>query len=94
MKNFRFNGVDQCNPEMPDGTMVTVNPGDIMALPYDDPGPLWTEVPDKPTVAAPESVPEEWTPPEATSASVQLPAEADVPPVETLADPTATPEEA
>jgi hypothetical protein len=62
MKSFKFDGIYETNVELPDGAVVTVQPGDIMSLPYDTPGPLWSLSKGKATVDTPDHIPSAYTP--------------------------------
>lgn len=48
MARFAFLGAYQTNVELPDGSVVLVEPGEVVDLDFDDPGPLWAN----PTVGA------------------------------------------
>jgi hypothetical protein len=41
MARYVFLGPYETNVELPDGSVVLVEPGDVVALDFDDPGPLW-----------------------------------------------------
>lgn len=41
MTNYVFTGDYQTHVTLPDGSIVTVDPGEIVPLDFDKPGPLW-----------------------------------------------------
>jgi hypothetical protein len=41
MARFAFLGSYETNVELPDGSVLLVEPGDVVDLDFDDPGPLW-----------------------------------------------------
>jgi len=41
MARYVFLGPYETNVELPDGSVILVNPGDVAELDFDDPGPLW-----------------------------------------------------
>ena len=41
MARYTFLGAYQTNVELPDGSVVLVEPGEVVNLDFDDPGPLW-----------------------------------------------------
>ena len=58
MKVYQFIGIEETNVGMPDMSVVTVKPGDAMALPYDlSDSPLWKLAKGKATVDTPDHIP-------------------------------------
>lgn len=45
MSKFRFTGPYRTVVSLPDGSTVTVNPGQELPLRWENPGPLWAPVP-------------------------------------------------
>jgi hypothetical protein len=41
MANYVFTGDYQTNVSLPDGSVVTVDPGETVKLDFPEPGPLW-----------------------------------------------------
>ena len=78
MATFRFQGIYQTHVALPDESVRLTEPGEIVDLPFDEPGPLWTPITSADAVEAAAAA-AKTVPPESKKARTKSPADAAAP---------------